>query len=297
MKFLIAYAGIPEEIYEGVFLARRSIVLGDGEFIGKPLRRGFSVCGDIYSKYFLSEMVNRIKNDQHNALKNTSFAVICVRQNEEDIKSFVQRFFPSILVVVVDWKMLRGSPMQEGISTNQLISLLTSTTKAVKPALEAIRKEVVERSNKTPLLLPIRNFKSRYLTNKLQQLQNNLSSCEEHTEKIREYIHEIEQVHPIHCDDRNKSRFFIDEREVWFRAPGRDRHAFSRPKKGHLDTCILSGYRRLGVAYDPAFHYDCTNKFGKGKLKGEFFTCHGDLAKSMEGNPHLNIAPNDFVRA
>jgi hypothetical protein len=295
MRFIIGYAGIPREVYDQVAGRALSIARQDGEFVGKPLGRGCYGYTNQDADYFLRCFADRIAHDRHSALNDTAFAVICIRHDHDTTQLFVGRFFPSTLVIQVDWGLPRGTKKAIAEGGNELIGLLTAATKRAKNILEALKKEVRERANKTPVLLPVRNFKSDVFCQFLQQLQADLVVREEdHLETLRAHVNMLDQQYPMRPDDDYKG-FFVDDRGIRFKVPGRVKHAFARAEQsGHDVTCLLSGRRRLGAPFDAGFHYDCSK--GSGNLYGQFFSCHGKEKEAMKGNPHLNIAPNDYVR-
>lgn len=296
MRFIIGYAGIPREVFDQVVGKALSIAREDGEFVGKPLAHGRCGYTNQDADYFLHNFSDRIARDSHSALNDTAFAVICVRYDDDTTQRFVGRFFPSTLVIQVDWNLPRGTKKAIAEGGNELIGLLTAATKKAKKILEALKKEVRERANRTPVLLPVRNFKSEVFYQFLQQLQADLVAQEEdHLKTLQTQVNRLDQQYPMRSDNDYKG-FFVDDRGIRFKVPGRAKHAFARAEQiGHNVTCLLSGHRRLGAPFDVGFHYDCS-RGGGGNLQGQFFSCHGKESEAMKGNPHLNIAPNDYVR-
>jgi hypothetical protein len=296
MKFVIGFAGIPHDVYDQIYKNRDVITTPEAEFVSTPLKPYvFSYSGE-HADFFNKEFERRIRADHNNKLADTAFALICVNHDEQSTAAFRRKFFPSTLVLSVDWAIEWGSPTVIRQSGNRLVECLRSASKLARAILGPLKKELTERSNKTPFLLPPRNFKSKTFVNTLQQLQEALVSSPDKTGTIREFAKMVERDHPLKQDDPRNPWFFVDDRNVRFRAPGRDRHAFARPDYAgdHSYACLLSGRRRLGAPFDPAFHYDCTK--AQEKLKAPFHMCHGEDESEMEGDPHLNIAPNDFVR-
>ncbi|MFM0029709.1 hypothetical protein PQR70_26075 [Paraburkholderia madseniana] len=295
MKFVIGFAGIPHEVYEQVYKNRDVIATPGAEFVSTPLKPYMFAYGAEHAEFFGKEFEQRIRADHHNELADTAFALVCINHDEQSTAAFRKHFFPSTLVVSVDWAIEWGSPTTIRQSGNRLVECLRSASKSVRTTLGPLKKELSERSNKTPFLLPLRNFRSQSFVTTLQQLQENLVASQDKTDTIRMFAKAVERDHPLKQDEQ-KLWFFVDDRNVRFRAPGRARHAFARPDDGgvHPHACLLSGRRRLGAPYDRAFHYDCTR--GQENLKAAFHTCHGRDESDVEGDPHLNIAPNDFVR-
>jgi hypothetical protein len=175
------------------------------------------------------------------------------------------------------------------------VEILWGVTNNVKRSIPAVKKEITEHDNKTPLLLPIKNFDSKHLVPLLKEIQKTLVAAENKMETLKSFINTIEYYHPRKLIRTNNKPCFVDDRDIEFHPPGSARHAFARISNvDHLLTCLLAGKRRLGAPYHPAFHYDCESGHG-GNLKGCFSGCH-EKASIMTGSPHLNIAPNDFIR-
>lgn len=291
MKFIIGYAGIPADVFDQVLRSSKSIVRENGQAIFRQLNQ--KLYDYQHAGFFLHEMNKLVREDHHNKLSDTCFAIICV--DHPNTRSFVEAFFPSTLVIPVTWNQTYGSKVDRKISGNELIDILTLATINAKKALLAINKELRERANKTPLLLPIKNFKSTVLVDTIWKLQSELISSDDEVTVVRKYIDEFAKHHPSSNDDKGKLIFHLDDREIKFRAPGKATHGFARPdKEAHNLQCLLAGRRRLGAPFEPGFHFDCTK--GDTDLSGDFFGCHTRTASKMVGDPHLNIAPNDFVR-
>ena len=299
MRILYAFAGIPQAVYEGVFAKQKYIVQDDGEFFGAALKRDAYGYTPEYLNIFVREFADRIAKDHQRKLDDVGFAVIYVSYGDNHDKAVEDLFFPSTLTIPVRWKLPHGTPTEVRIGKNQLVDFLYSATRQAKAALDTLRNEATKRSNKTPFLLPLHNFKSGHFTQQLQQLSKSIRVEPDKQAAVDRFVHAIEAVHPpkpIPVEGRRKVKLegFIDERKVLFAPPGKARHAFARPDLKHPSTCLLSGRRRLGAPFDPAFHYDCTQD-GE-PLVGEFYGCHEPPSRKV-GDPHLNIAPNDFVRA
>lgn len=299
MRFLYAFAGIPQVIYEDVLARKQYIAQDDGEFFGAALRRDTYGYTSEYLDIFVREFAKRIANDHHRQLDDVGFAVIYISFGEHHDKYVESRFFPSTLTIPVDWQLPYGTPTEVRAAKNRLVELLHGATRQAKAALDTLRNEATKRSNKTPLLLPLRNFRSAHFTPRLQELSKSIRTAADKQTVISQFVSAIEAAHPpqpVPVEGRRKVKLegFVDEHKVLFAPPGRNRHAFARPASSHPSTCLLAGRRRLGAPFDPAFHYDCTLEGAQ--LSGDFYGCHEPPSRKV-GDPHLNIAPNDFVRA
>lgn len=300
MKFIIGYAGIPSRIYDDIAVKGRKNICGSNcEFMSFSLRSKNGVMKYTQSdaEKFVGEFASRLKGDHENKLADTGFALIYIvhEADADTTRRFVESFFPAILTIPVNWQLDETSDKTIKSSTQALADQLRLATDRVREIIPTIKKEVTEADSRTPLLLPIKNFKSKRLTPCLLKLQAELVNANDVNSLIKKAINSFVHDHP-----RQKSAFpryqrdcFVDERKIEFNPPGKDRHGFPRAGNGHTDRCYLAGHRRFGAPYDHAFHYDCVR--GKGNLSDEFYGCHSE-PKRMEGNPHLNISPNDFVR-
>lgn len=295
MKFIFGFAGIASEIYDAVYKERTNICGENVSFVSTPLKSAgwFSRYSDSHANFFVKAFGEMIRRDQHNDLRDTGFATIYVKHDDVSTQRFLRALFPSTFCHPVEWTLDRTSPMALNVSKNELVIALKSAVVGVTKSVVALRKELAERDNRTPLLLPVKNFHSKCLVDEIRTLQDSLPSEEEKQAAVAQAVHAIDRRHPPQLGDYSNRRYYVDDRNVEFHPPGSARHAFARGQHGHPLTCLLSGRRRLGAPYDPVFHYDCVK--GREPIRALFFGCHEDAAVKV-GRPHLNIAPNDFVR-
>ena len=237
-------------------------------------------------------------SDNKDNLRDTAFAVIYVVHDEASTQAFANKFFPATLVVPVEWEYQYGTAMRKAASKNMLFQKLSNATKNAKDALSVLQEELIQRSNRTPLLLPQRNFHSKQYLQFLAQLQTDILKNGDKLSTVKDAVRCFKQLYPLRKMGSRDKPCYVDDREIEFHSPGSARHGFIRgDDKDHIDhhpSCILGGRRRLGAAFDRQFHYDCQR--GAGNLQAEFFGCHTDVPSLQVGHPHLNVAPNDFVR-
>lgn len=294
MHFHFGFAGIPKDIRTEVEKANKEFAMG-ADFCIDTMPNYVP-----YSRrnidFFIQEFYEQVAKDQKNSLANTGFAIIYIRRDEVSTAMFVNAFFPHTLLVPVDW-VLDDTNGEAGkrASKNLLIPLLTQATAKARAALRALKDEINARASSSPLLLPLRNFASKQLAPTLEELARNLPVSQDPAKLLSEHVAQFRHTHPPQRINGRNRDCFVDDDRVEFHPPGSDRHGFARAGGNHQPHCLLSGTRRLGAPYDRLFHFDCS-KGNRGNLSGEFFGCH-DIAKATwEGKPHLNIAPNDFVR-
>lgn len=299
MQFVFAYAGIPAgEAYDAV-AARQKVLAGENTtFEGFALQPGKPL--ELTTRNVLRRFYSRLEKDldKQSCIATTGYAVIYVRAPGTDVTQFERAFFPSTLTVGVEWKMEGNTAEARRASLNHLFRRLLSATLRARRAITTLHKQVVDKANRTPVLLPLGNFHSGNYEQWLKRLEQSLAQLTEDTESLQmlgEAVKDFERWHPKHQIENSLKQCYCDDRGIEFRAPGKDLHGIpSMPGDHPSELCLLSAFRRLGAPFHSAFHYD-VQKDSPRKLRGRFCTCHLPHA-DMTGDPHLNVAPNDFVR-
>ncbi len=305
MRFVFGYAGIPANVFDGIAKKKNALASGKENevFLAPPIKSSDPVLNlshvkSLQNKFKETTLKERATfKGRGDHISTIGFAVIYVRTNQKNDDTFEEAFFPSTLVFSVDWKF---NNIEINKSNKELFDLLLRATTCARVAIEALHKEITECRNRTPLLLPIKNFHSKTLRFQLQELQIDLANQPDKAAKARAVKKTIDSIkinHPLTKvdDSKKKQPCFLDDRGIEFHSPGSALHGLPSPTDAHPIDCLLGGYRRLGAPFHAAFHYDCV-KSGRGNLKGLFHSCHGETG-IIEGNPHLNIAPNDFIRS
>lgn len=291
MDYVYAFAGIPEAIFADVRNKFSQIAPGRCHFISRPHKGNSYSTSDI--KYYIGRFAEIIGSDAENRLYHARFSLFYIDYEDQNSVDFAEAFSPHILTVKVKFSLDAGASHQENSKLkNELVENLKRITANAKNTLDVLKKEISEKSNKTPLLLPLQNFHSDVLMSSILNLYNQITSASDKQGLIKNVINQIQQAHP-HGTDTGKNYRYIDNRKVNFTAPGKSLHGISRPNTGHPDICLISANIRLGAKYPRGFHYDCTAN--RGNLAGEFYGCHHPRSHKT-GNPHLNISPNDHVR-
>lgn len=225
--------------------------------------------------------------------------VIYLRQSST-IGSLVQEtFFPYALVLECAPELPGQTPNERAAADNRLRDRALDLIDTAKTALAAISKEVTEKRNKTPVLLPLRNFRSDHLRPLLDKISGHARvDSGRLTSSIANAVNRFEAQHPRRTATAgNRLRSFEDERGVRFNAPGPGgNHGLPSLDFEH-PACFLAALWRLGARYTHGFHYDCIPAEPRA-LKLAFSECHGtnEQQRTINAENHVNIYPNDYLR-
>jgi hypothetical protein len=289
MDFIVVCAGIPASIYDAIYKERTTIVGPNGHFLGAPLKPAHD-SSFAYDPAYVTALIKRLwemfKDDGEWKLRDTGLLLVHIPLASGAY--LVDEFFPFALPLAVDWPLEARRGMPSRIQKNELVRKLKAATDTGKEIVPIIKREVQSDASSTPLLLPFRNFKSDALSPLLRSIASEIVGTMDRRAAVKTLTAPFKRKY-------FGDRAYRDDRGIWFRSPGNARHAFARPDTGntHRYSCLLAGRERLGAPYDRAFHYDCVK--GDTALTGRFTNCH-DISAGYAGSPHLNIAPNDYVR-
>jgi hypothetical protein len=212
---------------------------------------------------------------------------------DQSTERLLDRFFPFSLPLGLEPFV---SPEDTGkrVRNERLNELATRVVVGSRRLRERSRliSAFTDVANLTPLLLPLRNFRSESLRAMLRTLYRQLASSPNPEELIKTEIRDFFAQCPRTHAGTEVRHCFCDG-ELYFRSPGKHRHGYFRqsPSGGHLSSCLLNARSRIGGSYDYRFHYDCEPK--KGRLRTAYEDCHG--AMTVAKSTHVNIAPNDFI--
>lgn len=166
----------------------------------------------------------------------------------------------------------------------------------IEKLLGILRAEIVSARNKTPLLLPFKNFNFDEMSTLRQEVQSVLDSD---GLDIKSIISKFNKRNPKKKPDtagKKKSFEVYNNKQLYFTPPGKNLHAAAvhelKEDSKHLLSCWVRGVLRFGIPFEPKFHYDCTRKIKKLTLEN----CHGEICSLSKARTHINIAPNDFLR-
>lgn len=288
---MIFVAGIPAAHYPSII---KSVVASlPGELItGLPVREY-----EGYSRQYKNDCLDTIKAFEAGRPQcfDRGLSVICLTQSGDDFGVVRENFYPFSIVTEVKFgRRFATSPAQARRDKNEAErQIIAKAKKQVKLANE-VSNYLKSRSNRTPMLLPIRRFERQELADAVREAWVFLQNADSAGQRLEAICSRFEESFPFRRKPGAKSGHFTNTKGIEFKAPGRDLHGSPRPDvAGHPDFCFFNGHLRIGGAIRNGFHYDCT----KGGLKygGTFAACHGQIVQRT-GNPHLNIYPNDFIR-
>lgn len=289
---LIGVAGIPQPHFNR-FQQQAGKLFGAGHtVIGVPSK---SVNGAyITAAESADSLISRIAEAvlAKPAIATQGLAVLYVAHDWTDPKPFEQRFSFSALTkrVSLPHPVLEHGDEGRG-AANQLMAALSRAAPPLIRAVKAMTTELAARKNRTPLLLPVRNFSSLSLSASVQRLSEEIIQAKNPHERLMQACIEIEAEHPF--GGFNGKKGFADRQAIVFRSPGRDLHGKVWETHGtHTVQCTLNSMFRLGGPIAAGFHFDCERA---PRVEGRFPNCHDEI-EAYVGKPHLNIAPNDFIR-
>jgi hypothetical protein len=294
MRLVVGFAGVPPQIFDGFRRGQDKLVEAGDQIITQSFKGGdLGYYANPHANFFLSGFSKLLADDNHNELNEVGFAVAYVTSHA-GAEAFAERLFPSVFTVPVDWVLTGHNRTTWGRSLSELNSLLRRAVILARQALPPLRKELVEQASRTPWLLPVKNFRSRTLVKDLQAVHERLRTDEDKMVVLRKARSSFERFHPPQRTDTRNRPCFVDDLGIEFHPPGAARHAYARENfSGHPAACLVAGRRRLGSPYDRAFHYDCAR--GDSVLRARLSGCHSSPTLTV-GDPHINVAPNDFCR-
>jgi hypothetical protein len=297
MHLLISFAGVPRSLYDDIYKKRQEIFGSGVTAVGVPLPVDV---GGPYTENYINTLLKRVGNTLEEFDKrgttDLGIGIIYLDYSSGTENRLVERFFPFALCVGIE-EFTAGAQtgMSLRISKNELAKRLRHAAGTLRDTVPVIKKFVQSDANTTPILLPVRNFKSSRLRPMLSKVVSDVSGASDKMSVLREIIEEFKRHYPRTKIEGAARKCFVDDRGIAFNPPGSALHGFARGAggNGHNVTCWLAARLRLGAPYHRAYHYDCTA--GGNRLEGYFYDCH-DSFGPYRGNPHLNIAPNDYVR-
>jgi len=298
VKLQIFLAGVPDEIRDAV-LEQRGFIAGEASTSVKVGRHG--PAGTPYQARHIEEIIDvfkaHIDAEAEQDVGESGFAVIYVRNGNSD--AVLERaLFPFLFLIPEEWTLIGYGKKELAQSKNQLVRPLHRRVAKVRESIDRLTAEFSEQAQRTPWLLPVRNFDSDCLCDSLRALQTEVMAAADGKARLTALGEAFRRRHPPQRSTEGHHRersYFVDDSGLMFKPPGHHLHGFHRPTADHTPICAIGGKRRLGAPYRRAFHYDCIRQEGKG-TEAQLFSCHSTDRGTVKSEKNINIAPNDYTR-
>jgi len=303
MRFIVI-AGIPNTLSEGFSLVKEKRFKNkNANLIWSPLPNEQSYSKEYVEKLyckFARAVEEAIRNESRSGVSplNATAVVVYLDYDNSNSKIINTTFLPEALVIPVDPPGLifqRLPPNKRNALINEFIRRIEKAIKRSEQILPAIKKEVTSRDNKTPLLLPVRNFDKPSICKLLEDVCAKFINVDSFA-AVKRVTQRFETQNPRISMHDDCEEYFVNPRGIVFKSLRHARHGFARELKGerHPRSCLVRSRLRLGVSFDPKFHYDCVKQ--RGALPSNWHSCHHQNFTTPKGRAHVNISPNDHVR-
>ncbi|QWG17848.1 hypothetical protein KMZ68_23325 [Bradyrhizobium sediminis] len=292
MAYSLVVAGLTTPLFDRIRKVSDKLLAPSGATIITPVSD---------HRRYERKYIDRILRAAHEYAKGqnesepVSTLLIYIDYEDQSTTDLLDAFFPFGLPFA-----LNPPDFSEASNRQQISNVLNEFTDEVIDAAREVRglsrvvSEFTNVHNLTPLLLPIRNFRSDKLKSTLRDLYSGLSDSEDAKKFIDSAVKGFVAEHPrVYAPDDHHHCF--SDGYLYFRSPGRDRHAIFRnaAADSHSLACLLNARSRMGGHYPANFHYDCVAT--NGSLADRYPNCH-DVGTASSKKTHVNIAPNDFIR-
>lgn len=283
-------AGLPQDAFERITKESANKLAPGGKLIMKPLPNRNSYPTNHHSIYLEEANDHVLRLQETDSLQTL---LVYADYGDASTASFVEQFFPFSVALAISVPDTLSA--KNGNERNRLLNELADAVIKATIRLREVARAVSEQTdiaNLTPLLLPVRNFRSEDFEIMLKSIFRNVSIAEDPKSYLQQQIKMFYNKHPRkYAPDAD--RHCLSDGIHYFQSPGKALHGFRRhaAKEGHSHSCLLNARCRLGGNYRHSFHYDCLPV--KGKLRAHYDNCHGSATPPKD--THVNIAPNDFV--
>ncbi len=282
-------AGLDQASFDKIKTISTNKYYKEGTLIARPLKKdeGYSPSSHVHYLKQAKEYLREFSDADLCAL------LVYIDRKDDQTKEFCRSFFPFALARGVEPPTIeaQGKPASYRRALNDFATRVLEAVNQLKESVGAVRG-TFSGNNLTPLLLPIRNFRSDVLRSVLQDLFIHLGNSTDPRRSLEEARERILRAHPWVTPSDSRQRCLSDG-VLHFKSPGSARHGKARFQGlgEHWITCHLNGKCRLGATYVGNFHYDCVP--ARGALKRTYGNCH-NVSTAAKGT-HVNIAPNDFI--
>jgi hypothetical protein len=284
---LVIIAGADQALFDTLSAASANAFAPGGARILKPAPHGLTAA---HAADLLAAARVRLKTLPETVPVN--IIVLAVTSQDEDDAPFRQAFYPFALyrrVDAPDYSQARSTNVRNKIR-NAFVGQLKSEAIESRGRADVV-KGVVSKANMSPLILPVRNFRSVHLEPMLAAVFDGIATHPNPGQLLRSEEQRFVTRVPYARPPGGQRRCFCDGRH-YFKSPGRHQHGYYQNSKdgAHGTTCLLNARSRLGGAIAHAFHFDCDPITG---LDASYPNCHDALHPPKA--KHVNIAPSDAV--
>ena len=194
MKFFFVLAGVPQEIFDEVRKQRAFVAGGDNTKVELVHHGRYGTpytAGEV--EKILTSFVPHLQAEANDDLGQTAFAVFYVSNGDSD-RLLEEGLFPFLFTVRIEWQLSGYEKHDLSASKNALVRPLRALAAHTRACMQALGKELVEQSQRTPWLLPVRNFESDHLRPAIQGLMADLlastSPCDVLARRNQEFKHQ-----------------------------------------------------------------------------------------------------------
>jgi hypothetical protein len=290
--YSLVVAGLTTQIFDRIRKISENRLAPSGKLIITPISDRTH-----YNRKYINGLLQAAHEYAKSKNENepVSTLLIYIDYKNQSTEELVDAFFPFSLPLALnppDFSETANRQQINGV-LNQFAEELANATIEIR-SLASIISEFTNIANLTPLLLPVRNFRSDRLKSTLRHLYRGLADADDAKMFIDSEVKSFLAVHPRVRAPHDDRHCFSDG-YLYFKSPGKNRHGFFRNAAvaNHNAACLLNARSRIGGHYASNFHYDCIGRVGP--LAARYPNCH-DTDTAPDQNSHVNIAPNDFIR-
>lgn len=292
---LVCIAGLPQEAVEEIHQRSAAVFTEEkaNTPIIRPVRQPYSYRDGMADAY-LEELKRRFETLP--VRQDATVLLAYVAYDGDLTKRFVDAFFPFALAAPLQpFYPDAAAKHERRLKIRLCVNLVEKVVAGLRERARVVR-DLLSGQNFSPLLLPLRNFRSNILAPLILDLFQRLGTSPDPRAILQDARSTLLASYPLHrLKDRGQHMpYFQDDRSLRFKSPGRNRHGMARiVAEGHRPSCLIASRVRLGGPFDPLFHYDCEHEGGS--IDRHYPNCH-DRCVEPSASTHVNIAPNDAIR-
>lgn len=286
MSYVLVVAGASVQTFDIVSKLSGSRLAPGGEIVRLPLKGADAAYTAIYVRLLVEATSKCLLKRPENEPASVLLLYLSASNGSENL--LLDAFFPMALplpIPVLD-QVQQGPHMKR----REIEKSIVEGAKKLRDIFPKVSDKTLV-ANLSPLLLPMRNFRSDALAQMLRELYLELGSHASPEHLIKEKVDWFKSRHPPTKAPDGQQHCYTDG-HLFFKSPGRHRHGFFRnsSKTAHQDDCILRARSRLGGSIPYTMHYDCT---AQRQLAKAYPNCHCEATPPKD--THVNIGPSDFI--